>query len=200
MALGRFGTGAVIPAIEDQDEVQRLGVFIISMISKNNYLSEKQAVQKFLIGAGMYEIRYGETFCLMFSMSYDENCPWKPKFMSLLIDAPFWAGDRCQWEALVRDDNGMIAMEDTQLACALVDMRYYNRIYVQEVEIGEQYLCIFLDGEKVLAIAHAADASDYSWVLEECSDKKSHEKVVVGCDGMEIFANNIPEMSIKEVN
>ena len=51
------------------------------------------------------------------------------------------------------------------------------------------YLCIFLDGEKVFRIAHEADESDYSWVLEEWSDKKPHEKVGVSCDGIEIFSN-----------
>ena len=66
------------------------------------------------------------------------------------------------------------------------------------------YLCIFLDGEKVFRIAHEADESDYSWVLEECSDKKPYEKVVVGCEGTEIFAHNILNtsggvMAVKQV-
>lgn len=148
------------------------------MISKNQYRSEKQVFQKLLLGARMYEIRYDEMFYLMFSLSSDENCPSKPEIMSLLIDAPCWVGDRCQWEALAKENNGIISMQDTELASALVNLRYHNLIYVQEVEFGEQYLCIFLDGEKVLAIAHEAETSDYSWVLEECCDKKPHEKLV----------------------
>lgn len=159
------------------------------MISKNQYRSEKQVFQKLLLGARMYEIRYGETFYLMFSLRSDENCPSKPEIMSLLIDAPCWVGDRCQWEALMKENNGMISMQDTELASALVNLRYYNLISVQEVEFGEHYLCIFLDGEKVLAIAHEADMSDYSWILEEWSDKKPHEKVGGSCDGIEIFSN-----------
>lgn len=70
-----------------------------------------------------------------------------------------------------------------------------NMIYVSKIEFFENYLCIYLDDEIVIAIAYNED-SDYSWILEEYTDKPEHEKISVFYQGNEIFANNIPEYII----
>ena len=32
--------------------------------------------------------------------------------MNLIIDAPFWVGKKSKWEEYIKDDNGIIAMDD----------------------------------------------------------------------------------------
>lgn len=88
-----------------------------SMISKDCYISEKQIFRELILGARMYEISYGETFCLMFSLRYDENGLWKPDRMSLVINAPFWVGDQCQWEALCSAEKVCACILENCLEC-----------------------------------------------------------------------------------
>ncbi len=113
--------------------------------------------------------------------------------MHLIIDAPFWVGDKRNWEKLIQKEDSIIEMEDNIIAYKLVNIRYDNLIRVQEIDFLEKYLCIFLEGEKVLTIAYYND-SDYAWVLED--DKDLQERVIVGCDGIEIFSRNIPADAI----
>ena len=113
--------------------------------------------------------------------------------MNLIIDAPFWVGKKSKWEEYIKDDNGIIAMDDNMLAYELVNIRYNNFIQVHKVEFLEKYLCISLDDDRILSIAYWSD-SDYSWILEECSDKNQQEKMAVFCQGNEIFIKNIPEI------
>lgn len=113
--------------------------------------------------------------------------------MNLIIDAPFWVGEKHKWEELLKTNNSLLAMDDNMLAYELVNIRYNNFIQVQNIEFLEKYLCITLDNDKILSIAHCSD-SDYSWILEEYSDKNEYEKIAVFCQGNEIVAKNIPEM------
>ena len=113
--------------------------------------------------------------------------------MNLIIDAPFWVVEKSKWEECMKDDNGIISMDDNMLAYELVNIRYNNFIQVHKVEFLEKYLCISLDDDRILSIAYCSD-SDYSWILEECSDKNQQEKMAVFCQGNEIFTKNIPEI------
>lgn len=156
------------------------------IISESQYIFEKQAFKKLLIDARMHEIVYAETFSLIFYNKYPEN-DWMPKKMHLIIDAPFWVGDKSNWEKLIQEE-GIIEMEDNMIAYELANIRYHNLIGVQKIDFLEKYLCIFLEGEKVLSIAYDND-SEYAWVLED--DKDLQERVIVGCDGIRIFSRNI---------
>ena len=71
----------------------------MDIISESQYIFEKQAFKKLLIDARMHEIVYAETFSLIFYNKYPEN-DWMPKKMHLIIDAPFWVGDKSNWEKL----------------------------------------------------------------------------------------------------
>lgn len=161
----------------------------MDIISESQYIFEKQAFKKLLIDARMHEIVYSETFSLMFYRNFEKDRRWIPEKMHLIIDAPFWVGDKSQWEKLIQKEDSIIEMDDNMLAYELVNIRYDNLIQVQEIDFLEKYLCIFLEGEKVLSIAYDND-SDYAWVLED--DKDLQERVIVGCDGIKIFSRNIP--------
>ncbi|EOS32293.1 hypothetical protein C804_02717 [Lachnospiraceae bacterium A4] len=159
----------------------------MDIISESQYIFEKQAFKKLLIDARMHEIVYAETFSLIFYNKYPEN-DWMPKKMHLIIDAPFWVGDKSNWEKLIQEE-GIIEMKDNMIAYELANIRYHNLIGVQKIDFLEKYLCIFLEGEKVLSIAYDNE-SDYAWILED--DKDLQERVIVGCDGIRIFSRNIP--------
>ena len=159
----------------------------MDIISESQYIFEKQAFKKLLIDARMHEIVYAETFSLIFYNKYPEN-DWMPKKMHLIIDAPFWVGDKSNWEKLIQEE-GIIEMKDNMIAYELANIRYHNLIGVQKIDFLEKYLCIFLEGEKVLSIAYDNE-SDYAWILED--DKVLQERVIVGCDGIRIFSRNIP--------
>ena len=168
----------------------------MNMISESMYIAEKQAFAELLIESRMLEIIYSETFVLKFykyiNNSEGDDYKWIVRKMNLTIDAPFWVGEKSKWEEQMKDDNGIIAMDDNMLAYELVNIRYNNFIQVQNVEFYEKYLCISLDDGKVLSIAYSSE-SDYSWILEECDDSNQQEKIVIICQGNEIFANNISE-------
>ena len=159
----------------------------MDIISESQYIFEKQAFKKLLIDARMHEIVYAETFSLIFYNKYPEN-DWMPKKMHLIIDAPFWVGDKSNWEKLIQEE-GIIEMKDNMIAYELANIRYHNLIGVQKIDFLEKYLCIFLEGEKVLSIAYDNEP-DYAWILED--DKDLQERVIVGCDGIRIFSRNIP--------
>ena len=168
-----------------------------AIIYENKFIAEKQAFIKLLIKARMIEITYSETFNLIFSKhinnSNSNSYEWTIRKMNLIIDAPFWVGEKQKWEELRKADNSLLAMDDNMLAYELVNIRYNNLIQVQNIEFFEKCLCITLDNDKVLSIAYGSD-SDYSWILEEYSDKNEYEKIAVFCQGNEIVAKNIPEM------
>ena len=169
----------------------------MNTILESKYIAEKQFFTKLLIESRMLEITYSETFSLKFfkyiNKSEDDDYKWKVRKMNLIIDAPFWVGEKSKWEEYRKDNNDIIAMDDNMLAYELVNIRYNNFIQVHKVEFFEKYLCILLDDERVLSISYCSD-SDYSWILEECNDKNQQEKMAVFCQGNEIFAKNIPEI------
>lgn len=168
----------------------------MNTILENQYICEKQAFIKLLSDTRMLEITYSETFNLLFrkfiNNSEDDNYKWAERKMNLIIDAPFWVGEKSRWEEYVKDDNDIITMDDEELAYELVKIRYNNLIQVHKVEFLEKYVCILLDNEKILSIAYCSD-SDYSWILEEYNDKNPQGKMMVFCQGNKIFAKNIPE-------
>lgn len=170
---------------------------MVDTILESKYSAEKQAFTKLLMESRMLEITYSETFNLVFykyiSNSEGDDYKWIVRKMNLIIDAPFWVGEKSKWKEHMKDENGIIAMDDNMLAYELVNIRYHNLIQVHKVEFLEKYLCISLDDEKILSIAYDSD-SDYSWILEECNDKKQREKMAVFCQGNEIFARNISEI------
>lgn len=168
----------------------------MNTISESKYIAEKQVFTKLLIEARMLEITYSEAFILKFYKyinKSEEDYKWDVRKMKLIIDAPFWVGEKSKWEKDTKDNNGIIAMDDNVLAYELVNIRYNNLIQVHKVEFFEKYLCISLDDDRILSIAYCSD-SDYAWILEECSNKDEQEKMSVFCQGNEIFAKNIPEI------
>lgn len=168
----------------------------MNAILENQYISEKQAFTKLLIDTRMTDITYSESFSLFFcktiNVSENDNYKCSVRKMNLIIDAPFWVGERSKWEEHMKNNNGIIAMADNMLAYELINIRYYNLIQVHKVEFLEKYLCISLDNDKVLSIAYCSDV-DYAWILEEYDDKNFQEKMMVFCQGNEIVAKNIPE-------
>ena len=114
--------------------------------------------------------------------------------MNLIVDAPFWVGNKNEWDQLIKNSNSVIELDDKVLAYELVNIKYNNLIEVQSVEFLENYLCIFLEGENVLSIACCSD-SDSSWILEEYNDKSIQEKMMISCQGNELIAKNISEMN-----
>ncbi len=160
---------------------------------KKQYISEKQTFEKMLINTRMTEVSYAETFNLIFSKyvnkASDDNSGWVHIMWNLIIDAPFWVGEKCELEEMLKSNGEIIAMDDRDLAYKLVDIRYNNLIQVQKVEFLERCLCISLDKDMVLAIAYCSD-SDYSWILEEYNDKGYEDKKMILCQENELFAKN----------
>lgn len=169
----------------------------MNTILESKYIAEKQIFTKLLIESRMLEITYSETFNLKFykyiNDSEGDDYKWIIRKMSLIIDAPFWVGEKSKWEEHIKDDNDIIEMDDNMLAYELVNIRYNNYIQVHKVEFFEKYLCISLDNERILSISYCSD-SDYSWILEECNDKDQQEKMAVFCQGNEIFVKNISQI------
>ena len=169
---------------------------ILEKILENQYIPEKQAFTKLLIGSRMIEITYSETFSLLFykaiNISENDNYKWIFRKMNLIIDAPFWVGEKSKWEEQMKNDSSIISMDDYMLAYELINIRSNNLIQVHKVEFLENYLCISLDNEKILSIAYC-NYSDYTWILEEYNDKNLQEKMMVFCQGNEIIAKNITE-------
>ncbi len=169
----------------------------MNTISKSEYINEKQVFSTLLIDTSMIEVTYSETFNLIFykeiNVSKDGGYNWIVRKMNLIIDAPFWVGERTIWEQKVKNIDEAFQIDHKMLAYELVNIRQSNFIYVNRVEFFEKYLCIYLNNEKIIAISYSDD-SDYSWILEEYTDKPEYEKISVFCQGNEIFAINIPEI------
>lgn len=168
----------------------------MNTILKEKYVYEKQVFTKLLIDSDMIEITYSEIFNLVFYKSIynsEGDNKWIVRRMNLMIDAPFWVGEKNKWDEYIKSDNDLIKMDDRMLAYELINIRYCNQIHVHKVEFSDKYLHILLDDEKILSIAHYSD-SDYSWILEEDNNKGFQEKMMVFCQGNEIFAKNIPEI------
>ena len=165
----------------------------MNTILKEKYVYEKQVFTKLLIDSRMLEITYSETFNLVFYKyiyNSEGDNKWIVRKMNLMIDAPFWVGEKSKWDEYTKSGNDLIEMDDRMLAYELINIRYCNQIQVHRVEFSEKYLCILLDDEKILSIAFCSD-SDYSWILEEDNNKGLQEKVMVFCQGNEIVAKNI---------
>ena len=164
------------------------------MILENMYIKEKQIFAKLLMESRMLEIIYSETFNLIFykyiNNSKGDDYKWIVRKMNLIIDAPFWVGEKSKWKEYIKGDNNIIVMDDNMLAYEQVNIRYNNFIKVHKVEFLENYLCISLDNDRILSVAYCSD-SEYSWILEECGDKNQQEKMAVFCQGSKIFIKNI---------
>ena len=165
-------------------------------ISEKKYITEKKIFTDMLMSARMHEISYSETFGLAFYKYINtgdrDNYQWAIRKMNLIIDAPFWVFEKTKWEEMCRNNCDMIGMDDRELAGELVNFRYNNLIQVSKVDFFEKYVCITLEEKKVLVIAYLAD-SDYSWILEECSDNNIADRMQVFCQGNEIVARNISD-------
>lgn len=171
----------------------------MDIISKDQFINEKQIIRNLLTGSTLSEISYTESFNLIF---YKSGCELKGdthestfEKWNLIIDAPFWVGKRKTWEELIANENGVIEMEDKFIASELVNMRYWGLYEVEGVEFSEKYMHILMAGENILSIAFDLQIdTEYSFILDEYSDKKEHEKKCVLCDGIRLTAVNFPPM------
>ena len=162
-------------------------------ILRNQFVHEKKVFEEMIVGSVLQEITYTETFNLVFSRTINDSkgddYNWIVERINLIIDAPFWVGDRGKWEELINDEVDIIEMQDNMIAYELVNIRYDNLIEVQSVEFLERYVHIMLEGGKMMSIAYESD-SDYSWILEKTNDNNSQDKLMVLCQGDELFTNN----------
>ena len=160
----------------------------------DNYTVEKDIFKKLLIGSRMVEVSYNETFNLLFLQSLD-NDKYKKVQLLLIIDAPCWLGNRDEWMARIKNlekNNTINEREDCLLAYELIRLRYNNLIQVEKADFLDDCLAIKFEEENILSIAYDAE-SDYTWTLEEFSSKIEQDRMVIGCQGNELFQNNIPE-------
>lgn len=156
----------------------------------SNYTVEKDILKKLLIGSRMIEVSYGETFNLLFRHNF-YNDRLGTKELVLTIDAPCWFGQRDAWMNKIKafqSNNAIGEAEDCLLACELTKLRYNNLIQVEKVDFLDDCLAIKFEGENILSIACDAK-SDYTWTLEEVSTKIEQERMVIGCQGNELFQN-----------
>lgn len=158
----------------------------------DKYIAEKNIVKKILIGSRMTQIIYGETFHLLFERPF---CPDEPKTTEflLMLDTSCWFGDRDEWIFRIKSIENDVPDEgsDCLLAYELTRLKYYNQIQVETVDFFDEFFSITFEGKNILSIAYYAE-TDYAWILEEASQKKEQDKMVVGCQGNELFQNNIP--------
>lgn len=114
----------------------------MNTISKGQYVYEKQVFAKLLIDARMLEITYSETFNLVFYKSIYNlkgDNKWIVRKLNLIIDAPFWVGEKTKWDKYTENSGNLIGMDDRMLAYELINIRYNNLIQVHKVEFGEKY-------------------------------------------------------------
>lgn len=157
------------------------------------YSEEKHNLIKLLVGSRMIEISYNETFKLLFRQDYAYQGHEAMSFL-LTLDTTCWFGDRTEWLAKVEiseKDKECVEKEECQLAYELTRLRYNNLIEVEKVEFFDEFFSVVFSEGNTLSIAYYAE-SDYSWFLEEVSAKPEHERLVIGCQGTELFQNNIP--------
>ena len=157
------------------------------------FAAEKEILKRLLIGSRMIEVSYGEIFSLLFKQSIN-NEKYEEIQLALMLDTSCWFGRRDEWINRIKafDDYNVISEgEDCFLAYELTRLRYNNLIQVQSVDFLEDFLTITFQGNNILSIAYYSE-SDYAWILEEVGSKKEHEKMMVCCQGNELFQNNIP--------
>lgn len=166
---------------------------------KQEYANVKRSLQKFLTGARMTDVCYGETFNLLFTQNFYSGegpaCQCKTIQMQFVIDAPCWFGDRNEWMARVGafgDKSDLSESEDCLMACELTRLRYRNLIDVEKVDFREDHVSITFPQGNILSVSYDGE-SDCEWYLEEVSQKKESEKMVIGCCGNELFQNHIEE-------
>lgn len=160
----------------------------------NEYSIEKKIFKNLLIGSRMIEVSYSETFNLIFEQIIN-NEKFEETKLLLTLDAPCWFGNRNEWLDRIKDDendNLVNEREDCLLAYELTRLRYNNLIQVEKVDFFEDFLSITFEGDNILSIPYYAE-SDYAWILEEISEKKEQERMMICCQGNELFQNNIPK-------
>lgn len=152
--------------------------------------SEKNNLEKLMVGARMISVSYDERFHLLFQKNLNEYGNLE---MDFSFDAMYWFGNRDEWSKRISDSerNTFGDQSDCLLAYELVRLRYANLIKVKRVDFYDDYFTIEFIGGATLSIAHYSD-SDYAWYLEEVSLKREQEKMVIGCQGNQLFQNNIP--------
>ena len=161
---------------------------------KDKYTTEKKNLTKILVGSRMTEISYGETFNLIFRQNFNEN-EIQEMTVVLSFDAPCWFGNKNEWInkiKMLKNDNIGTECEDCFLAYELIKLRYNNLIQVEKVDFFDEFLAITFKGGYILSIASYSE-SDYSWILEEISQKKEQDRMMICCQGNELFQNNIPK-------
>ena len=168
------------------------------MISKlfDEYPIEKSNFKKLLIGSRMIQVSYGETFRLLFSHELRTN-GFREIGLVLTLDAPCWFGNREEWITRIKErENGCVdrEKEDCLLAYELTRLRSHYIIEVEKVDFFEEFLAITFTQKNTLCIPFSSD-EDYSWVLEEDSEKKEQGRMMVYCEGNRLYQNNInPEI------
>lgn len=173
------------------DMVREEGIIMANELL-DKYAVEKNNMKKILIGSRMTEIWYGETFNLVFKR-FCCDMTKEMQFM-LTLDTSCWFGNRDEWLARAKTfQNKCITGEDEDclLAYDLTRLRYNNLIQVEAVDFFDDSLSITFEGNNILTIAYEYE-SDYTWILEEVSQKKEQDRMVIGCQGNEMFQNNIP--------
>ena len=166
---------------------------MVKELLDGRYTKEKNNLKKLLIGSRMIEVSYNETFNLLFGQSIIDKKDAEIQ-MVLTIDAQCWFGNKDEWltkiEA-IRNNNSDGERMDCLLASELVRLRYNNLIQVEKVEFLKDYLTIIFQGNNSLSIDYCAE-SEYAWLLEEVSPKTEQERMMICCQGNELFQNNIP--------
>lgn len=166
---------------------------MVKELLDGRYTKEKNNLKKLLIGSRMIEVSYNETFNLLFGQSVIDKKNAEIQ-MVLIIDAQCWFGNKDEWLTKIeatRDNNSDGERMDCLLASELVRLRYNNLIQVEKVEFLEDYLTISFQGNNSLSIDYCAE-SEYAWLLEEVSLKTEQERMMICCQGNELFQNNIP--------
>ncbi len=167
--------------------------FMVKDLLDGRYTKEKSNLKKLLIGSRMIEVSYNETFNLLLRQSIFDEKDGEIQ-MVLTIDAQCWFGNKDEWLAkieTIRDSNSDGERMDCLLASELVRLRYNNLIQVEKVDFLKDYLTITFQGNNSLSIAYCAE-SEYAWLLEEVSPKTEQERMMMCCQGNELFQNNMP--------
>lgn len=160
----------------------------------DKFTIEKSSFKKLLIGSRMIQVSYNETFQLFFKQNFD-NDKSAEFCMVLILDALCWFGNRDEWlnkRDKFRSSGEAGEREDCLLAYELIRLRYHNLIRVKAVEFQADFLSIIFEGDNILSIAYDGE-SDYAWILEEVSDKREQDRMMICCRGNELFQNNIPK-------
>lgn len=156
------------------------------------YAKEKANFKKLLIGSRMTQVSYGETFNLLFSKEFCDD-GLKELQMIFILDAPYWFGCREEWKARIGEHKDVATgeLEDCLFAYELARLKYNNLIQVENVEFLNDFLTVTFPDRNMLSIAYCS-TSDYAWILEEVTPKMEQERMMICCQGNELFQDNIP--------